>query len=67
MLQTLPRESVLLLKGFNSQERLGNVAVTLLRFLIDHFKPRKVSINDRGSESLIFILPSEMQQARITG
>lgn len=34
MLQTLPRESVLLLKGFNSQERLGNVVVTLLRFLI---------------------------------
>lgn len=34
MPKTLPREYVLLLKGFKSQERLENVAVTLLRFWI---------------------------------
>lgn len=34
MLTTLPRECVLLWKGFKSEERLGNIAVTLLRFLI---------------------------------
>lgn len=31
---------------------------TLLSFF-HHFKPRKVSINDGGSKSLIFILPTE--------
>lgn len=34
MLTILPREYLLLPKGFKSQERLGNTAVTLLRFFI---------------------------------
>lgn len=66
MLTTLPRKCVLLWKGFKSKERLGNIAVTLAE-VFDHFKPRKISIKDRGSESLTFILPSEMQQARTAG
>lgn len=53
ILKTLPSEYVLLLKGIKSQERLGNIAITLLRFF-DHFKPRKVSINDGGSKVIDF-------------
>lgn len=35
--------------------------------VFDHFKARKVSINDGGGKTLIFILSSEMQQAGATG
>lgn len=66
ILKTLPSEYVLLLKGIKSQERLGNTAITLLRFLII-LNPEKFQLMMEEVKSLIFILPSEMQQARITG
>ena len=66
ILKTLPSEYVLLLKGIKSQERLGNIAITLLRFLII-LNPEKFQLMMEEVKSLIFILPSEMQQARITG
>lgn len=66
MFKALPGEYVLLLRRFKSQDRLGNVAVTLLRFLII-LNPEKFQLIDGRSQSLSFILLSEMQQAGITG
>lgn len=53
-------------KGIQESRKGGKHCCNTAEFF-HHFKPRKVSINDGGSESLIFILPSETQQARITG